>query len=152
MFKKAVQRGRLSARTQAGSERRGKAYSGHPLLFPWQRVHSVEPLSDAITRQTGTRLADFFNILLDQTTGIRDIARILFDDLTGFECLHDFLYMNTPSGLSFHFFASMVRESTIDRTSPNLSVIHPPPSVVHTSESDLGVVAWRRPQFGTWWV
>ncbi len=64
MFKKAVQRGRLSARTQAGSERRGEASSGYPLLFPWQRVQNVEPLSDAITRQTGTRLADFFNILL----------------------------------------------------------------------------------------
>jgi hypothetical protein len=46
MFKKAVQRGR--------SERGGEAYS-----FPY-----VEPLSDAITRQAGTRLADFFNILL----------------------------------------------------------------------------------------
>ncbi|GIW55444.1 MAG: hypothetical protein KatS3mg082_1848 [Nitrospiraceae bacterium] len=47
------------------SERRGEAYSGYPLLFPLQRVQNVEPLSDAITRQTGTRLADFFNILLD---------------------------------------------------------------------------------------
>ncbi|GIW54079.1 MAG: hypothetical protein KatS3mg082_0483 [Nitrospiraceae bacterium] len=54
MFKKAVQRGRLSARAQAGSERRGEAYFS---------VY-VEPLSDAITRQTGTRLAGFFNILL----------------------------------------------------------------------------------------
>ena len=46
MFKKAVQRGR--------SERGDEAYS-----FPY-----VEPLSDAITRRAGTRLADFLNILL----------------------------------------------------------------------------------------
>jgi hypothetical protein len=42
MFKKAVQRGR--------SERRGDAY-----VFRY-----VEPLNDAITRQAGTRLSDFF--------------------------------------------------------------------------------------------
>ncbi|GIW55248.1 MAG: hypothetical protein KatS3mg082_1652 [Nitrospiraceae bacterium] len=46
------------------SERRGEAYSGYPLRSPLQRVQNIEPLSDAITRQTGTRLADFFNILL----------------------------------------------------------------------------------------
>jgi hypothetical protein len=45
MFKKAVQRGR--------SERSGEAY-----CFSY-----VESLSAAITRQAGTRLADFFNIL-----------------------------------------------------------------------------------------
>jgi hypothetical protein len=45
MFKKAVQRGR--------SERGGEAYS-----FPY-----VEPLSDA-----RTKLADFFNILLEHLT------------------------------------------------------------------------------------
>jgi hypothetical protein len=49
MFKKAVQRGRLSARTQAGSERGGEVYS-----LPY-----VEPLSDA-----RTKLAGFFSILL----------------------------------------------------------------------------------------
>ena len=47
MVKKAVQRGH--------SERGGEAYS-----FSY-----VEPLSDAITRQAGTRLADFFSILLE---------------------------------------------------------------------------------------
>jgi|GEM_PF-6163891 hypothetical protein len=53
MFKKAVQRGR--------SERRGEAYSGYPLRSPLQRVSDVEPLSDA-----KTKLADFFNILLEE--------------------------------------------------------------------------------------
>ena len=47
MLKKAVQRGH--------SERRGESYS-----LPY-----VELLSDAITRQAGTRLADFFSILLE---------------------------------------------------------------------------------------
>ncbi|GIW55449.1 MAG: hypothetical protein KatS3mg082_1853 [Nitrospiraceae bacterium] len=58
------------------SERRGEAYSGYPLLFPLQRVQNVEPLSDTITRQTGTRLADFFNILLGRIVPELEIATI----------------------------------------------------------------------------
>ncbi|GIW54295.1 MAG: hypothetical protein KatS3mg082_0699 [Nitrospiraceae bacterium] len=48
------------------SERGGEAYSGYPLRSPLQRVQNVEPLSDVLTRQMGTRLADFFNILLER--------------------------------------------------------------------------------------
>ena len=62
MFKKAVQRGR----SEGGDE----AYSGYPLLFLMQRVQNVESPSDAITSRAGTRLADFFNILLRARHGV----------------------------------------------------------------------------------
>jgi hypothetical protein len=56
MFKKAVQRGR--------SKRRNEAY--RVPIAPQNAVgeRDVEFLSVAITREAGTRLAGFFNILL----------------------------------------------------------------------------------------
>ncbi len=63
-----VQNGRRTrqAGTRAAASEGGEAYSGYLLRSPLQRVQNVELLSDVITRQMGTRLADFFNILLER--------------------------------------------------------------------------------------
>jgi hypothetical protein len=60
----------------------------------------------------------------DQTARVRGIVRILLDDLTGFDCLQDFFDVNAAKRLFVHLLSSMVGESAIGRTSPNLSVVH----------------------------
>lgn len=60
----------------------------------------------------------------DQTARVRGIVRVLLDDLTGFDYVQDFFDVNAAERLFFHLLSSMVGESAIGRTSPNLSVVH----------------------------
>jgi hypothetical protein len=60
----------------------------------------------------------------DKTACIWSVVKVLLNNLTGFNCLQDFLDANSAEWLFVHLFSSMVGESAIGCASPNLGVFH----------------------------